>query len=111
MALSRTKDPGVKGVEQARPGHRRQEDEGQGVDPEPRLSSSLHVSKASKERREGHEKAGPEGPAKVAKGVEGSSDGVAQNAAVLADLEDTFGLALELPDPLARDVELFAQLG
>src|SRR5918995_1332445 len=38
-------------------------------------------------------------------------DGVAQDATVLAALEDALGLALELPDTLARDVQLVAQLG
>src|SRR5215218_8791827 len=37
--------------------------------------------------------------------------GVAQDAAVLSTLQDAFRLPLELPDPLARDVELVAEFG
>src|SRR5919202_5789892 len=40
-----------------------------------------------------------------------SGDGVAQDAAVLAALEDALGLALELPNPLARDLQLVPELG
>src|SRR5215210_660068 len=39
------------------------------------------------------------------------SYGVTQDAAVLATFQDTFCLPLKLPDPLARDVKLVAQLG
>src|SRR5918993_3913 len=37
--------------------------------------------------------------------------GVAQDAAVLSTFQDTFRLPLELPDPLARDVQLVAEFG
>src|SRR5918993_5925765 len=37
--------------------------------------------------------------------------GVAQDATVLAALQDAFRLPLELPHPLARDVELLAEFG
>src|SRR5918995_1321299 len=38
-------------------------------------------------------------------------NGVAQDAAVLSAFQDTFGLPLELSDPFARDIELFAEFG
>src|ERR687898_1325416 len=37
--------------------------------------------------------------------------GVAQDAAVLSTFQDTFRLPLELPYPLARDVQLVAEFG
>src|ERR671915_1193122 len=37
--------------------------------------------------------------------------GVAQDAAVLSTFQNTFRLPLELPDPLARDVQLVAEFG
>src|ERR687895_203067 len=38
-------------------------------------------------------------------------NGVAQDAAVLSTFQDAFRLPLELPDPLARDVQLVAEFG
>src|SRR5918998_1738835 len=47
----------------------------------------------------------------VSRGMRNLCYGVAQNATVLSGFEDALCLALQLPDPLARDVELVAKLG
>src|SRR3712207_595659 len=97
-------------MEQPSASRRGEKSEGYGGDPEYGVDLSLHVHGRLAKR--GGTKKRPDRSARplVLPGVRTLRHGVAQDATVLSALEDALGLALQLPDPLARDVQLVTQL-